>query len=75
MHKQRSAWDITIADGIFTYEKSREGAEASLEKWRAMLERRGMRISRAKTEYLCLNGGEGTIKLQDIELLTTKDLM
>ena len=30
-------------------------AEASLERWRVALESRGMRISRTKTEYLCIN--------------------
>ena len=29
--------------------------EASLERWRVALESRGMRISRTKTEYLCIN--------------------
>ena len=34
-------------------------AEASLERWRVALESRGMRISRTKTEYLCMNREKG----------------
>ena len=35
-------------------------AEARLERWRVALESRGMRISRTKTDYLCINReGEG----------------
>ena len=51
-----SPWNMLFADDIVIYERSREQAEESLERWRKALERRGMRISRDKTEYLCLNG-------------------
>ena len=27
-----------------------------MEQWREALEKRGMKVSRAKTEYTCLNG-------------------
>ena len=51
-------------------ERSREQAEESLERWRNALERRGMRISRDKIEYLCLNGPAtgSSVKLQGAEL-------
>ena len=44
--------------------------EESLEGWQNALERRGMRISRDKTEYLCLNdpAAGSSVKLQGPEL-------
>ena len=53
-----SPWNMLFADDIVICERSREQAEESLERWRNALERRGMRISRDKTEYLCLNVDE-----------------
>jgi len=55
-------WNMMFADDIVICEKSREQAEESLEKWRCVLERRGMRVSRAKTEYVCLNGTQSGCK-------------
>ena len=44
--------------------------EASLERWRHALEGRGMRVSRSKTEYMCVNEmeGGGTMRLQGVEV-------
>ena len=45
-----------------------EDAEARLEAWREAMEIRGMKVSRKKTEYLCMQGGEsfeGNIRIQD----------
>ena len=33
-----------------------EELELELEQWREAWEKRGMKVSRAKTEYMCLNG-------------------
>ena len=66
-----SPWNMLFADDIVICERSREQAEESLERWRNALERRGMRISRDKTEYLCLNGrpaAGSSVKLQGAEL-------
>ena len=65
-----SPWNMLFADDIVICERSREQAEESLERWRNALERRGMRISRDKTEYLCLNGPAvgSSVKLQGAEL-------
>ena len=38
--------------------ESREEIEQDLERWRNSLERRGMKVSRTKTEYLIANGHE-----------------
>lgn len=44
--------------------------EAELERWRHALERRGLKVSRSKTEYLCLNRDSWeTIGLQGVEMI------
>ena len=35
--------------------ESKERVEEKLESWRYVLERRGMKVNRRKTEYMCLN--------------------
>ena len=58
-HTRRKApWNLMFADDVALLNKTREEAEVELEKWRNALERRGLRISRTKTEYLCV--GEST---------------
>ena len=43
--------------------------ELELEQWREALEKRGMKMSRAKTEYMCLNGTPlGSVKMQSAQL-------
>ena len=61
---------MMFAHDIVICEKSKEKAEASLEKWRTALESRGMKISRAKTEYLRMNGTTDgdTIEMQGAPL-------
>jgi hypothetical protein len=73
--RQDSPWNMIFADDIVICERSGEQAEASLEKWRAALECRGMKISRAKTEYLCMNGttNGGTIGMQGVQLVRAKE--
>ncbi|KAK3521299.1 hypothetical protein QTP70_003148 [Hemibagrus guttatus] len=50
--------------------ESREQVEENLERWRFALERRGMKDSRSKTEYMCVNEreGSGTVRLQGEEV-------
>ncbi|KAK3555147.1 hypothetical protein QTP86_009990 [Hemibagrus guttatus] len=56
-------------DELLTSE-SREQVEENLERWRFALERRGMKVSRSKTEYMCVNEreGSGTVRLQGEEV-------
>ncbi|KAK3548937.1 hypothetical protein QTP70_021683 [Hemibagrus guttatus] len=42
--------------------ESREQVEENLERWRFALERRGMKVSGSKTEYMCVNEREGREK-------------
>ncbi|KAK3516094.1 hypothetical protein QTP70_005430 [Hemibagrus guttatus] len=50
--------------------ESREQVEENLERWRFALVRRGMKVSRSKTEYMCVNEreGSGTVRLQGEEV-------
>ncbi|KAK3542920.1 hypothetical protein QTP70_006540 [Hemibagrus guttatus] len=63
-HAQRRENDIVICS------ESREQVEENLERWRFALERRGMKVSRSKIEYMCVNEreGSGTVRLQGEEV-------
>ncbi|KAK3535805.1 hypothetical protein QTP70_021117, partial [Hemibagrus guttatus] len=49
--RQESPWTLMFADDIVICSESREQVEENLERWRFALERRGMKVSRSKTEY------------------------
>ncbi|KAK3549760.1 hypothetical protein QTP86_007759 [Hemibagrus guttatus] len=64
--RQESPWTMMFADDILICSESREQVEEILERWRFALERRGMKVSHSKTEYMCVNEreGSGTVRLQ-----------
>ncbi|KAK3529062.1 hypothetical protein QTP70_015105 [Hemibagrus guttatus] len=68
--RQESPWTMMFADDIVICSESREQVEENLERWRFALERRGMKASRSKTEYMCVNEreGSGTVRLQGEEV-------
>ncbi|KAK3532699.1 hypothetical protein QTP86_028068 [Hemibagrus guttatus] len=68
--RQESPWTMMFAADIVICSESREQVEESLERWRFALERRGMKVSRSKTEYMCVNEreGSGTVRLQGEEV-------
>ncbi|KAK3506858.1 hypothetical protein QTP70_029531, partial [Hemibagrus guttatus] len=68
--RQESPWTMIFADEIVICSESREQVEGNLERWRFALERRGMKVSRSKTEYMCVNEreGSGTVRLQGEEV-------
>ncbi|KAK3573129.1 hypothetical protein QTP86_014133, partial [Hemibagrus guttatus] len=68
--RQESPWTTMFADDIVICSESREQVEENLERWRFALERRGMKVSRSKTEYTCANEreGSGTVRLQGEEM-------
>ncbi|XP_061686368.1 uncharacterized protein LOC133506339 [Syngnathoides biaculeatus] len=70
-----SPWSMMLADDIVLCSESTEQAEEQLERCRYALERRGMKISRSKTEYMCVNerGGGGRAKLQEEEIAKVDD--
>ena len=68
--RQEAPWTMMFADDIAICSENREQVEENLEKWRHALERRGMRVSRSKTEYMCVNGRDdgGGVKMQGVEV-------
>lgn len=75
--RQESLWTILFADEIVICSESSGTVELSLQRWRYVLERRGMKSSRCKTEYICVNEGERereretdvTVTLQGVEII------
>ncbi|KAK3548709.1 hypothetical protein QTP70_017261, partial [Hemibagrus guttatus] len=68
--RQESPWTMMFVDDIVICSESREQVEENLERWKFALERRGMKVSRSKTEYMCVNEreGSGTVRLQGEEV-------
>ncbi|KAK3552622.1 hypothetical protein QTP86_017898 [Hemibagrus guttatus] len=68
--RQESPWTMMFSDEIVICSESRDQVEENLERWRFALERRGMKVSRSKTEYMCVNEreGSGTVRLQGEEV-------
>ena len=73
--RQESPWTMMFADDIVICSESREQVEENLERWRYALERRGMKVSRSKTEYMCVNerNPSGTMRLQGVEVKKVDD--
>ena len=54
-----------FADRILLYRKDEEEFEVSLDRWRKVIEERGSKVSRKKTEYVEVGGAEqGTVYIQ-----------
>ncbi|MCJ8736954.1 hypothetical protein PDJAM_G00018110 [Pangasius djambal] len=68
--RQESPCTMMFADDIVICSESREQVEENLERCRFALERRGMKVSRSKSEYMCVNEreGSGTVRLQGEEV-------
>ena len=72
--RKEPPWTMLFADDIVICEETREEVERKLECWRYALERRGMKVSKSKTEYLCINGGndDKTVKMEDTKVPRVK---
>ena len=55
--RREPPWTMSFADDVVICKETREEVERRLEFWKYALEKRGMKVSRSKTEYLCINGG------------------
>ena len=66
---------MLFADDIVICEETKEEVEWRIECWRYALERRGMKVSRSKTEYLCVNGenDKETVKMEDTKVPRVTD--
>ena len=72
--RREAPWTMLFADDIVICEETREEVERRLKSWKYALERRGMKVSRSKTEYLCINGennGE-IVKMEDTKVPRVK---
>ena len=54
--RKQAPWQMMFADDVVLCAREKDELELELEQWREALEKRGMKVSRAKTEYMCLNG-------------------
>ena len=64
--RKDASWDMLFADDIVLSRQTCRELEDDLEMWRNALERRGLKVSRSKAEYLKdgdVDGGE-ELKLQ-----------
>ena len=73
--RREPLWTMLFADDIVICEETREEVERRLESWKYALERRGMKVSRSKTEYLCINGRNDneTVKMDDAKVPRVKE--
>ena len=71
--RREPPWTMLFGDDIVICEETKE-LEQRLESWRYALKRRGMKVSKSKTEYLCINGGndDDTVKMEDTKVPRVK---
>ena len=74
--REEAPWNMIVADDIVICSESKQQVEEKLESWRYDLERRGMKVNRIKTEYICVNERQknGTVKTQGEEVAKVEDL-
>ena len=68
--RREPPWTMLFADDIVICEETRQEVEQRLESWKYALERRGMKVSRSKNEYLSVNGENSneTEKMEDTKV-------
>ena len=73
--RREPPWTMLFADDIMICEETREEVEWRLECWRYALKRRGMKVSRSKTEHLWVyeRNDEETIKIEDTKVPRVKE--
>ena len=64
--RKEAPWSMMFADDVMLCCEEKTKLEEDLERWCDGLEKRGMRVSRAKTEYICMNGmSKGSVQMQN----------
>ena len=73
--RREPPWTMQFADNIVICEETKEKVERRIESWKYALERTGMKVSRSKTKYLCINGGndDETVKMKDAKVPRVKE--
>ena len=60
---------MMFADDVVLCAREKDVLELEREQWREALEKRGMKVSKAKTEYMCLYGTPlGCVHVQSVQL-------
>ena len=54
--RKDAPWNMLFADEIVLFRQNHRELEENLEIWRNALEKRGLKVSRSKTEYLRVGG-------------------
>ena len=67
--RKQAPWQMMFADDVVLCARDKDVLELELEQWRKALEKRGMKVSMAKTECMCLNGTPlGSVLMQSAQL-------
>ena len=67
--RKQAPWQMMFADDVVLCARDKNVLELELEQSREALEKRGMKVSRANTEYMCLNGTPlGSVHMQSAQL-------
>ena len=74
--RREPPWTMLFIEDIVICGEARKEVERRLESWRYALERRGMKVIRSKTKYLCINGGneDKTVKIEDTKVPRLRNL-
>ena len=72
--RREPPWTMLFADDIVICEETREEVERKIKCWRSALKRKGIKVSRSRTKYLCVNEGndEETVKMDDTKVQRVK---
>jgi len=62
------SWCMLFADDVMLVDESKAGINRKLELWRRMLESKGFRLSRTKTEYMMCDFSASSHEGGDISL-------
>ena len=54
--RKEAPWQMTFTDDVVLCAREKDVLELELEQWMEAWETRGMKVARAKTEYMSLNG-------------------
>ena len=73
--RREPPWTMLFVDDIGICKETRKEVKWRLECWRYALERRGVKVSRSKNKYLCINEGNDkeTVKMEDTKVPRVKE--